>query len=186
MEHHCLHLNRLTCKRELLRVTEIVMSKEISRSFKNFCLWTSDRLSFRPIELVTLSVQFHLYGSHSQKNLPMLYVPATLRSEVNWEGAYCAHTEIRLKTVTWYTVEPVLSGTGTLWWPLNIGLTVWRNKVFHFCLLFVVFLKNVGILVNYKIIHKIKNETTLHLHLYEHPYVLVQSLREHFVMFDGL
>ena len=157
------------------------MSKEVSRSLKTFAFGRQTVSPFAPSKhiitleqldlvelglmftpLVTLSVQFHLDGSHSHKNLSMLYVPATLRSEVNWEGAYCAHTEIRLKAVTWYTVEPVFSGTElsghTLWWPLNIGLTVWRSIVFHFCLMFVVFLKSVGILVNYKIIHKIKNE----------------------------
>ena len=41
----------------------------------------------------------------------MLYIPATLRSEANQEGANYAYAGIRLETTTSYTVEPVLGGT---------------------------------------------------------------------------
>lgn len=78
------------------------MSKEVSGSLKTFAFGRQTVSPFAPSKhiitleqldlvelglmftpLVTLSVQFHLDGSHSQKNLSMLYVPATLRSEVN-------------------------------------------------------------------------------------------------------
>ena len=140
-------------------MTEIVMSNEISCSLKTFVfrrqtvspfarieihhlsktmdLVELGRLLFKP--LVSLSVQwFHLDELLSHNDLPMLYIPATLRSEANQEGANYAYAGIRLETITWYTVEPVLSGTllsGHS--PLvYTGLTVWISIVFHFCFLF--------------------------------------------------
>lgn len=129
---------------------------EIHHLSKTMDLVELGRLLFKP--LVSLSVQwFHLDELLLHNDLSMLYIPATLRSEANQEGANYAYAGIRLETITWYTVEPVLSGTllsgHSPLVAVYTGLTVWISIVFHFCFLFIEFLKNLGMNVNYKIIY---------------------------------
>ena len=131
---------------------------EIHHLSKTMDLVELGRLLFKP--LVSLSVQwFQLDELLLHNDLSMLYIPATLRSEANQEGANYAYAGIRLETITWYTctVEPVLSGTllsgHSPLVAVYTGLTVWISIVFHFCFLFIEFLKNLGMVVNYKIIY---------------------------------
>ena len=112
---------------------------EIHHLSKTMDLVELGRLLFKP--LVSLSVQwFHLDELLLHNDLSMLYIPATLRSEANQEGANYAYAGIRLETITWYTVEPVLSSTllsgHSPLVAVYTGLTVWISIVFHFCFLF--------------------------------------------------
>ena len=138
------------------------MSNEITWSLKTFAFKRQTVSPFARIEIHHLSKTMDLVELGRlllllHNDLSMLYIPATLRSEANQEGANYAYAGIRLETITWYTVEPVLSGTlfsgHSPLVAVYTGLTVWISIVFHFCFLFIEFLTNLGMIVNYKIIY---------------------------------
>ena len=86
-------------------MTEIVMSNEITWSLKTFAFRRQTVSPFARIEIHQLSKTMDLVELGRlllllHNDLSMLYIPATLRSEANQEGANYAYAGIRLETIT--------------------------------------------------------------------------------------